>query len=63
MLFGSITLVVFVQSVLLKGALSSHLVPLEHDATADIYISDVTMQLPLEQDAAILDKGAVYHLK
>lgn len=21
------------------------------------------MQLPLEQDAAVLDKGAVYHLK
>lgn len=70
MLLGSITLVWFFNSswlsllsVCLKGALSSHLLPLEHDATADIYIYDVMMQLPLEQDAAILDKGAVSHLK
>lgn len=61
-MLGSITLVWFFNSswlsllsVCLKGALSSHLLPLEHDATADIYIYDVMMQLPLEQDAAILD--------
>lgn len=37
--------------------------PLEHDASADIYICDVKMQLPLEQDAAVLDKATVQHLK
>lgn len=58
-----VQLVVFVQSVCLKGDLSSQLLPLEHDAPADIYIYDVMMRLPLEQDAAILDKGAMYHLK